>query len=71
MRALAVLPWLDWVALGLTHDPDALQGVMVELSHTSLADPSPPGWTQVLLGTHPTLADRVAMARAWAAREGR
>lgn len=60
----------DWVALELTRDPDSLQKAMVDLSHTSLGDPDPPGWAQLLLGTHPTLADRVAMARAWAEREG-
>jgi STE24 endopeptidase len=59
----------DWVALGLTRDPDSLERVMVNLSTTSLGDPSPPGWVEVLVGTHPTLADRVAMARAWAERE--
>lgn len=58
----------DWVALELTRDPDALAGVMVDLSQTSLGDPDPPGWTQAFLGTHPALADRVAMARAWAAQ---
>jgi Zn-dependent protease with chaperone function len=61
----------DWVALGLTRDPDSLQRVMVNLSRTSLGDPDPPGWAQLFLGGHPSLADRVAMARAWAEREGR
>ncbi len=41
---------------------------MVNLSQTSLGDPAPPGWAQVLFGSHPTLAQRVAMARAYAAR---
>lgn len=58
----------DWKALQVTRDPDALEGLMVGLSETSLGDPDPPGWTQLLLGTHPALEDRVAMARAWAAR---
>ncbi len=61
----------DWKALQLTRDPASLQQLMVGLSKTSLADPDPPGWTQLMLGTHPTLEDRVAMARAWAARERR
>jgi len=56
----------DWKALEVTRDPDALEELMVGLSNTSLGDPSPPLWTQLLLGTHPTLADRVAMAHAWA-----
>ena len=58
----------DWKALEITRDPDVLEGLMVGLSETSLGDPDPPGWTQLLLGTHPALEDRVAMARAWAAR---
>jgi STE24 endopeptidase len=61
----------DWVALGLTRDPHSLERVMVNLSHTSLGDPDPPRWAQALLGSHPTLADRVAMARAWAAQKER
>ena len=61
----------DWKALEVTRDPDALVGLMVGLSETSLGDPDPPAWTQILLGTHPALEDRVAMARAWAARNAR
>jgi STE24 endopeptidase len=58
----------DWKALQLTRDPEALEGVMVGISETALGDPDPPGWVQLLTGTHPTLEERVAMARAWAAR---
>jgi len=36
-----------------------------------LSDPNPPGWVQLMTGTHPTGEDRVAMARAWVARNGR
>ena len=58
----------DWKALRTTRDPAAARGLFRELAVTSLGDPSPPAWAQVLLGTHPTLADRVAMADAWQAR---
>jgi STE24 endopeptidase len=58
----------DWKALQVTRDPKALEQVMVGFSETSLGDPDPPGWVQLMVGTHPTLADRVAMARAWAER---
>jgi STE24 endopeptidase len=58
----------DWKALQATHDPAAARGLFRELAATSLGNPSPPGWSQLLFGTHPTLADRVAMADAWAAR---
>ena len=50
----------------VTRDPAALEGLMVEFSKTGLGDPDPPALAQLLFGTHPTLADRVAMARAWA-----
>jgi len=61
----------DWKALATTRDPAAARGLFRELAATSLAEPSPPGWAQALYGTHPTPADRVAMAAAWAARRGR
>ena len=58
----------DWKALEVTRDPDALESLMVGFADTSLGDPTPPAWVQLLTGTHPALADRVAMARAWAER---
>ena len=58
----------DWKALQTTRDPAAARGLFRELAATSLGDPSPPGWSQLLFGTHPTLADRVAMADAWEAQ---
>ena len=57
----------DWKALEVTRDPAALEGVMRNFSSTSLEDPDPPLWTQLMLGTHPSLAARVAMAQAWQA----
>ena len=57
----------DWKALEVTKSPAALEGLMRNFSSTSLEDPDPPLWTQLMLGTHPSLADRVAMARAWQA----
>jgi len=59
----------DWKALQVTRDPASLEGLMIGFSETGLGDPDPPGWAQLMLGTHPALADRVAMARAWALRE--
>ncbi len=60
----------DWKALQSTNDPASLEKLMVEFSRASLGDPSPPTWAYVLLSTHPTHEQRVAMAQAWAAREG-
>jgi STE24 endopeptidase len=58
----------DWKALRTTRDPEAARSLFRELSETSLGDPSPPTWAYVLLQTHPTLAQRVAMANAWEER---
>jgi hypothetical protein len=33
-----------------------------------LSDPSPPTWAYVLFTDHPTLMQRIAMAKAWQAR---
>jgi Zn-dependent protease with chaperone function len=60
----------DWKALQVTRDPRDFQRLMVGFQTTSLDDPSPPTWAYVLLTDHPTLEQRVGMARAWAAREG-
>jgi STE24 endopeptidase len=55
----------DWKALESTRDPEGARELFVGFAETGLGDPSPPGWQQLLLGSHPPLADRVAMARAW------
>ena len=60
----------DWKALDVTQDPAALQGLMVDLAGASLNDPNPPGWIHLMIGTHPTPEDRVAMAMTWADRNG-
>jgi len=58
----------DWKALQATRDPASMEKLMVAFSKTSLGDPHPAGWVYILLATHPTLEQRVAMARAWASR---
>jgi STE24 endopeptidase len=58
----------DWKALQVTHHPAAMEGLMRGFAETSLGDPDPPGWAQVVFGNHPTLAQRIAMARAFAER---
>jgi STE24 endopeptidase len=59
----------DWRALDATADPDAARGLFRGFASSSLGDPNPPTWAYVLLQTHPTLAQRVAMVDAWEARE--
>lgn len=55
----------DWKALQTTRDPVAARGLFVGFGTTSLGDPDPPAWAHILLDSHPTLSDRVAMADAW------
>lgn len=60
----------DWKALQVTDDPASLEGLMLGFSQSGLGDPDPPTWVQIMAGTHPALADRIAMARAYRARSG-
>jgi STE24 endopeptidase len=55
----------DWRALATTQDPEGARELFVGFAKASLGDPDPPAWSQWLLGTHPTLAERVAMAEAF------
>jgi Zn-dependent protease with chaperone function len=61
----------DWVGLRATRDPQAASSLFQKLSTTALDQPEPPFWVRALLSTHPSLADRVAMAEAWQARATR
>jgi STE24 endopeptidase len=58
----------DWKALTSTHDPEGAKELFIGFSETGLGDPSPPTWQHLLLGSHPTLAQRVAFAEAWQER---
>ena len=59
----------DWKALEVTRDPNGLEGVMVALSQSSLGDPDPPVWANLIFGTHPTPMKRIGMAVAFRSRE--
>ena len=58
----------DWKALQTTHDPQAMRSLFIRFAKDDLSDPNPPTWAYVFFESHPTLAQRVAMANAWAAR---
>jgi STE24 endopeptidase len=60
----------DWVALRETGDAAAAEAIFRRFTRASLADPDPPWLWHVLVGTHPTLLERVELSRA-AAREPR
>jgi len=60
----------DLTALNLTHDPVGFVDMQRRLATANLADPTPPLIVRQLFGTHPTLPERTAMARAWAQDHG-
>ena len=59
----------DWMGLRTTHDPTGDRRLMQSFTQTSLAQPDPPGWSYVVLDSHPTIMQRIALANAWEARE--
>jgi len=61
----------DWSALQATRDPAAATHLFETFVPQTLSEPSPPTWDYVLLENHPTIAQRIAMARAWRQRQGR
>jgi STE24 endopeptidase len=58
----------DWQALQLTRDPEAARGLFRGFTRTALADPEPPVWAYLLLDTHPSVLERLAMTVAWERR---
>ena len=54
----------DVDALAFTQDPDAFVALQRRLAERSMADPTPPGWSQWWFGSHPTVLVRVALARS-------
>jgi len=60
----------DWSALEATHEPAAARAAFRRLGTTSHGSPDPPGWSQLLYGTHPTIMQRIEMTYAWEATRG-
>ena len=48
-------------ALDLTRDPEAFIAMQRELATGNLSDPSPPAVWRWYFGSHPTVAERVAL----------
>ena len=61
----------DWSALRATRDPAGAQGLFRKFASLDLVQPNPPGWSYVWLDDHPTIVQRIALARAWAEDRGR
>ena len=59
----------DWMALRATNDAESFIGLEKQLTVTSLGDPDPPAWSNLLFGTHPTPMRRIGMAVAFRTRE--
>jgi STE24 endopeptidase len=59
----------DVHALDLTRDPEAFVGMQRDLAASNLSDPDPPAAWRWFFGSHPTVAQRVAMAADWARLE--
>jgi len=55
----------DLHALTLTRDPQTFIAMQKRLARSGLLEPSPPRVLQLIFGTHPTVAERVAMAQTW------
>ena len=56
----------DLHALDTTRDPASFIDMQRRLSTTNLSDPDPPAAWHWFFGSHPTTAQRVAFAQAWA-----
>ncbi len=59
----------DVHALDLTGDPEAFIAVQRGLAGSNLSDPSPPAAWRWYFGSHPTVAERIALAEDWARLE--
>jgi STE24 endopeptidase len=57
----------DWLALQTTHDPADMSGLFKTFVPAALSDPSPSTLEYLLAENHPTISQRIAMARAWKA----
>jgi STE24 endopeptidase len=55
----------DVHALDLTRDPEAFVAMQRGLAGTNLSDPSPPAAWRWWFGSHPTVAERIALAEDW------
>lgn len=53
----------DVAALVTTRDEGSFVALQQQLAISSLADPTPPAWSQFCFGSHPTALQRIALAR--------
>lgn len=58
----------DWSALRATHDPASAESVFRKFTRYDLVQPNPPLWSYIWIDDHPTVVQRIAMARAYRKR---
>jgi STE24 endopeptidase len=58
----------DWSALRATHDPASAESLFRKFTRYDLVQPNPPLWSYVMLDNHPTVVQRIALARAYRER---
>jgi STE24 endopeptidase len=59
----------DVHSLDLTHDPETFDATQRRLATANLSDPWPPRVLYAWFASHPTLAQRIAIAQGWEERE--
>lgn len=59
----------DETALEQTNDPQAFVALQRRLALRANADPTPPAWSQFWFGSHPTVLERISLARHSSLRE--
>ena len=58
----------DWSALRATHDPASAESLFRKFTRYDLVQPNPPLWSYLMLDNHPTVVQRIALARAYRER---
>ena len=58
----------DWSALRATHDPGSAESLFRKFTRYDLVQPNPPLWSYLMLDNHPTVVQRIALARAYRER---
>ena len=61
----------DWSALRATHDPASAESLFRKFTRYDLVQPNPPLWSYLMLDNHPTVVQRIALARAYRERTSR
>jgi STE24 endopeptidase len=61
----------DWSALRATHDPASAETLFRKFTRYDLVQPNPPLWSYVMIDNHPTVVQRIALARAYRERSAR